>query len=56
MDFRVEWKKSTRKDLRRLPPATVDRVIAAVELPAQSPFPQGVEIQRVRLRKDVYRL
>jgi mRNA interferase RelE/StbE len=43
MPFRVEWKKSTRKDLRRLPPATVDRVFAAVEMLAQNPFPQGVE-------------
>ncbi len=43
MAFRVEWKKSTRKDLRRLPPATVDRVVEAVESLSQNPFPQGVE-------------
>jgi mRNA interferase RelE/StbE len=43
MAFRVEWKKSTRKDLRSLPPTTVDRLIAAVESLAQNPFPQGVE-------------
>jgi mRNA interferase RelE/StbE len=43
MAFRVEWKKSTRKDLRRLPPATADRVLEAVETLAQNPFPQGVE-------------
>jgi mRNA-degrading endonuclease RelE of RelBE toxin-antitoxin system len=35
MAFRVEWKKSTRKDLRRLPQAMVDRVIEAVESLAQ---------------------
>jgi mRNA-degrading endonuclease RelE of RelBE toxin-antitoxin system len=35
MAFRVEWKKSTRKDLRRLPQVMVDRVIEAVESLAQ---------------------
>ncbi|MCW5556116.1 MAG: hypothetical protein KIS67_28665 [Verrucomicrobiae bacterium] len=43
MAYRVEWKKSTRKDMRRLPSATVDRVIKTVEALAGNPFPQGVE-------------
>ena len=43
MAFRVEWKKSTRKDLRRLPPAIVERVIEAVESLAEDPFPHGSE-------------
>ena len=43
MAFRIEWKKSTRKDLRRLPPGVVDRIITAVEALAQNPFPHGVE-------------
>jgi mRNA interferase RelE/StbE len=43
MAFRIEWKKSTRKDLRKLPPATVDRIIGAVEDLAENPFPNGVE-------------
>ena len=43
MAFRIEWKKSTRKDLRKLPNATVDRVIEAVESLAENPFPHGVE-------------
>ncbi len=43
MAFRIEWKKSTRKDLRRLSPATVNRVIEAVEALAENPFPRGVE-------------
>ena len=43
MAFRIAWKKSTRKDLRRLPPGVVDRVMAAVEALAQNPFPHGVE-------------
>ena len=29
MVFRIEWKKSTRKDFRKLPPRVVDRIIEA---------------------------
>jgi mRNA interferase RelE/StbE len=84
--FRIEWKKSTRKDLRKLPASTGQRIVEAVEDLAENPFPHGVEklagsqhayrirlgdyrvvyeivielklieIQRVRHRKDVYRL
>ncbi len=43
MAFRVEWKKSTRKDLRKLPPNVVDRVLETVEQLAENPFPAGVE-------------
>ena len=43
MAFRIEWKKSTRKDLRKLPASTADRIVEAVENLAESPFPRGVE-------------
>ena len=43
MAFRVEWKKSTKKDLRKLPPAEVDRILEAVGGLADEPFPVGVE-------------
>jgi mRNA interferase RelE/StbE len=43
MGFRVEWKKSTKKDLRKLPAAAVDRIIDAVGDLAANPFPSGVE-------------
>jgi mRNA interferase RelE/StbE len=43
MAFRIEWKKSTRKDLRKLPSVTVDKIIGAVEGLAENPFPHGVE-------------
>ncbi|HEY5298330.1 MAG TPA: type II toxin-antitoxin system RelE/ParE family toxin [Verrucomicrobiae bacterium] len=43
MAFRIEWKKSTRKDLRKLPSNAADRIIAAVENLAENPFPHGVE-------------
>lgn len=86
MPFRIEWKKSTREDLRKLPVSTEERIPELVENLAENPFPQGVEklsgsqhayrirlgdyrvvyevvvelklieIQRVRHRKDVYKM
>ena len=43
MAFRIEWKKSTRKDLRKLPADTVERIVEVVENLAENPFPHGVE-------------
>ena len=43
MAFRIEWKKSTRKDLRKLPASAADKIIGAVENLAQNPLPHGVE-------------
>jgi mRNA interferase RelE/StbE len=43
MAFRIEWKKSTRKDLRKLPSSMADRIVEAVENLAENPFPHGVE-------------
>ena len=43
MAFRIEWKKSTRKDLRKLPASVVDRIVEAVEGLAENPFPHGIE-------------
>ena len=43
MVFRIEWKKSTRKDLRKLPPGITERIVEAVENLAENPFPHGVE-------------
>jgi mRNA interferase RelE/StbE len=41
--FRIEWKKSTRKDLRKLPASTGERIVEAVEDLAENLFPRGVE-------------
>jgi mRNA interferase RelE/StbE len=43
MAFRIEWKKSTRKDLRKLPSSAADKIVEAVEHLSQNPFPHGVE-------------
>jgi mRNA interferase RelE/StbE len=39
--FRIEWRKSTRKDLRRIPPADVARIVEQVAGLADDPFPAG---------------
>jgi|GEM_PF-2965908 mRNA-degrading endonuclease RelE of RelBE toxin-antitoxin system len=31
MAFRIEWKKSTRKDLRKLPASTAERIVETVK-------------------------
>jgi mRNA interferase RelE/StbE len=41
--FRVEWKKSTKKDLGKLPASVAARVVAEVALLSENPFPHGVE-------------
>lgn len=39
--YRLEWRRSTRKDLRRIAPTDVVKIIAAVEALADDPFPLG---------------
>ncbi len=41
--FKIQWRVSTKKDLRKLPPQEVARIVAAVEDLAQEPFPRGSE-------------
>jgi mRNA interferase RelE/StbE len=41
--FSIQWRSSTRKDLRKLPPREVQRVLVAVESLAEEPFPHGSE-------------
>lgn len=38
-----QWRSSTKKDLRKLPPREIQRVLAEVELLAEDPFPHGSE-------------
>jgi len=39
--YRIEWRKSTRKDLRRIAPVEVAKIVRAVEDLASDPFPVG---------------
>ena len=40
-DFRIEWRKSTKKDLRRIPPVDVARIVEVVTMLADDPVPIG---------------
>lgn len=39
--YRIEWRPSTRKDLRRIPPEMISRIVEAVENLATNPHPPG---------------
>ena len=39
--FEIQWRNSTKKDLRGLPPPEVARIVAAVEKLADEPLPHG---------------
>jgi mRNA interferase RelE/StbE len=41
--YSFEWRKSTKKDLRRLPTQEIKRIIEAVETLVDDPFPHGSE-------------
>ena len=39
--FTITWRKSTKKDLRKIPLGDVEKIIGAVEELALNPFPDG---------------
>lgn len=39
--YRLEWRRSATKDLRRIAPADLPRIITAAESLVQNPFPSG---------------
>lgn len=41
--FRLEWRRSTKKDLRRIAPHEVVRIVAATQRLTGDPFPPGSE-------------
>lgn len=41
--FKLLWRSSTKKDLRKLPREEVPRILAAAEALAANPFPHGCE-------------
>ena len=41
--FEIQWRSSTKKDLRKLPAKEVPRIVALVETLASEPFPHGTE-------------
>ena len=41
--FKIQWRASTKKDLRKIPSQEVAQIVAAVEKLAHEPFPHGCE-------------
>ena len=41
--FKLQWRSSTKKDLRKLPRQEVPRIIVAAEALTTEPFPNGCE-------------
>jgi len=59
--YRVEWKRSAVKELRRLPKEVVARIVRAVGQLPTNPFPPGVRKlvgseHTYRLREGNYRI
>ena len=52
--FRIEWRRSTKKDLRKLPPSAVLRIVRAVESLVEEPFPLGAE--KLKGSEHAYRI
>jgi mRNA interferase RelE/StbE len=41
--YRIEWKSSALKELRKLPADAIGRIVIAVEALKQTPFPHGAK-------------
>ena len=39
--YQIEWKSSARKELRKLPSDMIQKIVTAVELLGENPFPPG---------------
>ena len=59
-NYRIEFKRSVAKDLRRLPQTDVERILARINVLAEDPRPQGCEKlsaqERYRVRQGDYRI
>lgn len=52
--YTITWRKSTKKDLRKIPEGDVLEILAAVEPLAGNPFPIGS--MKLSGTQDVYRI
>lgn len=41
--YQISWRSSTKKDLRKLPPQQVARIVDSVEALSRDPLPVGVQ-------------
>jgi mRNA interferase RelE/StbE len=60
MTWRIVFKKSVAKDLRRIPQADVRRILATINTLAENPRVAGTEklsgSERYRIRQGMYRI
>lgn len=58
--FRVVFRQSVRKDLKRIPRQDIQRILTRIEALAEDPRPPGAEKlsaqERYRVRQGVYRI
>ncbi|MBX7253804.1 MAG: type II toxin-antitoxin system RelE/ParE family toxin [Candidatus Promineofilum sp.] len=52
--YRIEWKSSAARELKRLPRDIIPRIVAAVDALAANAFPQGVV--RLKGSQHTYRI
>lgn len=59
--YKIEWKRSAAKELKRLPPEIIKRILVTVESLAENPLPDGVKKlagshHTYRVREGAYRI
>jgi mRNA interferase RelE/StbE len=58
--YKIVFRKSVAKDLRRIPPKDIQRILAAIDSLSQEPRPSGMEKlterEKCRLRQGRYRI
>lgn len=58
--YKLRFRKSVSRDLRRLPASDIQRILKKIELLAEDPRPRGCEklsgLERYRVRQGVYRI
>jgi mRNA interferase RelE/StbE len=60
-DYKIEWKRSAAKEMEKLPRQAIPRIVEAVRILANDPFPVGTRKlagseQTYRIRVGVYRI
>ena len=59
--YRIEWKRSATKELKKIPPKMVERILRTVEQLARNPYPHQVRKligseHTYRVREGDYRI
>jgi mRNA interferase RelE/StbE len=54
VSYRIEWKASAKKELKRLDQSVIPRIVDAVGHLAENPFPEGC--RKLKGSRDTYRI